>query len=100
MLPLEDRVLLVAAYRRTSLTLRRLAPPCGISKSAADRIVDHLGLALASQPRKRFRKDTVLVVDGTMVPTRDHLMSAGSRRRQCRPRPVAAELKIPWTDRL
>ncbi|MEU2058010.1 helix-turn-helix domain-containing protein [Streptomyces bungoensis] len=45
-LQLEDRVLLVAAYRRTNLTLRRLAPLFGISKSAADWIVDHLKAAL------------------------------------------------------
>jgi hypothetical protein len=38
-LPLEDRVLLVAAYWRTNLTLRQLAPLFGISKSAADRII-------------------------------------------------------------
>lgn len=57
-LPLEDRVLLVAAYWRTNLTLRQLAPLFGISKSAADRIIDHLGPALALQPRKRFRGDT------------------------------------------
>lgn len=36
-LPMEDRVLLVAAYWRTNLTLRQLAPLFGISKSAADR---------------------------------------------------------------
>jgi hypothetical protein len=42
-LPLEDRVLLVAAYWRTHLTLRQPAPLFGISKSAADRVVDHLG---------------------------------------------------------
>ncbi len=34
-LPLEDRVLLVAAYWRTNLTLRQLAPLFGVSKSAA-----------------------------------------------------------------
>lgn len=50
-LPLENRVLLVAAYWRTNLTLRQLAPLFGISKPAADRIIDHLG-----QPRKLFRK--------------------------------------------
>lgn len=38
-LPLEDRVLLVAAYWRTNLTLRQLAPLFGVSKSAAGRIV-------------------------------------------------------------
>ncbi len=64
-LPLEDRVLLVAAYWRTNLTLRQLALLFGVSKSAADRIVNHLAPALALQQRKRFRKDTVLIVDGT-----------------------------------
>ena len=49
-LPLEDGVLLVAAYRRTNLTLRQ-----------------------------RFRKDTVLIVDGTLVPTRDHQVAEQSK---------------------
>ncbi|MEU3513494.1 transposase [Streptomyces longwoodensis] len=78
-LPLEDRVLLVAAYWRTNLTLRQLAPLFGVSKSAADRIIDHLGPALALQPRRRFRKDTVLIVDGTLVPTRDRAVAASSK---------------------
>jgi Helix-turn-helix of DDE superfamily endonuclease len=64
-------VLLVAAYWRTNLTLRQLALLFGVSKSAADRIVAHLGPALGLQQRKRFRKDMVLIVDGTLVPTRD-----------------------------
>ncbi|GAA3946364.1 hypothetical protein GCM10022244_61540 [Streptomyces gulbargensis] len=55
-LPLEDRVLHVAAYWRTNLTLRQLAPLFGVSKSAADRIIGHLGPSLALQQRKRFRK--------------------------------------------
>ncbi|MEU2552265.1 transposase [Streptomyces sp. NPDC013313] len=78
-LRLEDRVLLVAAYWRTNLTLRQLAPLFGVSKSAADRIIDHLGPALALQQRKRFRKDTVLIVDGTLVPTRDHTIAEQSK---------------------
>ncbi|AJT62404.1 Putative transposase for insertion sequence element [Streptomyces lydicus] len=78
-LPLEDRVLLVAAYWRTNLTLRQLAPLFGVSKSAADRIIDHLGPSLALQPRKRFRKGTVLIVDGTLVPTRDHQVAEQSK---------------------
>ncbi|MFJ5850424.1 transposase [Streptomyces sp. NPDC092903] len=78
-LPLEDRVLLVAACWRTNLTLRQLAPLFGISKSAADRIIDDLGPSLALQPRKRFRKDTVLIVDGTLVPTRDHTIAEQSK---------------------
>src|SRR3954470_18088427 len=78
-IPLEDRVLLVAAYWRTNLTLRQLAPLFGVSKSAADRIIDHLGPALALQQRRRFRKDAVLIVDGTLVPTRDHQVAEQSK---------------------
>ncbi|MGW6060329.1 transposase [Streptomyces sp. NPDC055189] len=78
-LPLEDRVLLVATYWRTNLTLRQLAPLFGVSKSAADRIIDHLGPKLAFQPRQRFAKDTVLILDGTLVPTRDHAVAEQSK---------------------
>ncbi|MFD7454128.1 transposase [Kitasatospora sp. NPDC059827] len=78
-LPLEDRALLVAAYWRTNLTLRQLAPLFGISKSAADRVVDHLGPLLALKQRQRFHKDAVLIVDGTLVPTRDHSIAEKSK---------------------
>lgn len=78
-LPLEDRVLLVVAYWRTNLTMRQLAPLFGVSKSAAGRIIDQLGPMLALRPRKRFRKDTVLIVDGTLVPTRDHSIAERSK---------------------
>jgi hypothetical protein len=78
-IPLEDRLLLVAAYWRTNLTLRQLAPLFGVSKSAAGRIVGHLGPRLALKPRRRFRKDTVLIVDGTLVPTRDHTVAERSK---------------------
>ena len=78
-LPLEDRVLLVTTYWRTNLTLRQLAPLFGISKSAADRIIDHLGPLLALRPRLRFGKDAVLIVDGTLVPTRDHTIAEQSK---------------------
>jgi hypothetical protein len=78
-LPLHDRVLLVTAYWRTNLTLRQLAPLFGVSKSAADRIVDHLGPLLALRQRKRFCRETVLIVDGTLVPTRDHTVAEQSK---------------------
>lgn len=78
-LPLEDRALLLATYWRTNLTMRQLAPLFGVSKSSADRIIDHLGPMLALQPRRRFAKDTVLIVDGTLVPTRDHTIAAQSK---------------------
>ncbi|MGC4998769.1 transposase [Streptomyces sp. DT195] len=78
-LPLEDRALLVATYWRTNLTVRQLGPLFGVSKSAAGRIVDHLGPMLALQPRERFAKDTVLIVDGTLVPTREHTAAERSK---------------------
>ncbi|WP_345639240.1 transposase, partial [Streptomyces lacrimifluminis] len=78
-LALEDRILLVTAYWRTNLTMRQLAPLFGVSKSAADRIIDHLGPLLALRQRKRFRKNTVLIVDGTLVPTRDHTVAEQSK---------------------
>jgi hypothetical protein len=78
-LPLEDRVLLVSAHWRTNLTMRQLAPLLGVSKSAADRIIDRLGPALALRPRRRFATGTVLIVDGTLVPTRDHTIAEQSK---------------------
>ncbi|MEW2471636.1 transposase [Streptomyces sp. NPDC046994] len=78
-LPLEGRVLLVAAYWRTNLTMRQLAPLFGISKSAADRIIDHMAPLLALQQRRRFSDATVLIVDGTLVPTRDHTVAERSK---------------------
>ncbi len=95
-LPLEDRVLLVATYAcstrararrwtafsaswRTNLTLRQVAPLFGVSKSAVDRILDHLAPLLAISPARRPRKDTVYIVDGTLVPTRDRSVAASSK---------------------
>jgi hypothetical protein len=77
---LADRVLLVAVYYRTNLTLRQIAPLFGVSKSAAGRVVDHLGPYLALSPvTGRHRGDTVLIVDGTLVPTHDRRVSASSK---------------------
>lgn len=95
-LPLEDRFLLVAAYWRTNLTLRQLTTLCGISESAADRIIDRLGPSLTLQPRKRFRKGAVLNVDGTLVPTRDH--TGPSSRRTTGSRPITRSSSTPTAD--
>lgn len=79
-LSLADRVLLVATYYRTNLTLRQIAPLFGVSKSAAGRIVDHLAPHLVLEPQsRRHRPDTVLIVDGTLAPTHDRNMSARSK---------------------
>lgn len=48
--------------------MRQLGPLLGVSKSAADRVIDHLGPMLALQPRKRFAKDIMLIVDVTSCP--------------------------------
>jgi hypothetical protein len=77
-LSLEDRILLVVVYWRTNLTMRQLAPLFGVSNAVAWRIIDHLGPLLALQPRQRFRKDTVLIVDGTLVPTHDRTIAEQS----------------------
>jgi len=72
--------LLVAAYWRTNLTMRQLGPLSGISKSAADRVIDHIAPLLALAPvRRRHPADTVLIVDGTLVPTRDRGVAASSK---------------------
>ncbi|MFI8007436.1 transposase [Streptomyces sp. NPDC086010] len=78
-LPLEDRVLLVAIYWRTNLTMRQLAPLFGVSKSAANRVINDLGPRFALRPRQQFPKDAVLIVDGTLVPTRDHEVAEQSK---------------------
>lgn len=79
-LPLADRVLLVATYYRTNLTMRQLAPLFGIKTAAVHRIVDRLGPFLALAPaRRRYGPDTVLIVDGTLVPTRDRSIAASSK---------------------
>ena len=78
-LPLEDRVLLVATYWRTNLTMRQIGPLFGVSKSAADRVIDHIGLLALAPVRRRHPQGTVLIVDGTLVPTRDRSVAASSK---------------------
>ena len=51
----------------------------GVSKSATNRIIDRLGRLHAIEPRKRFSKDAALIVDGTLVPTRDHTVAEQSK---------------------
>ncbi|BDM70251.1 hypothetical protein HEK616_37380 [Streptomyces nigrescens] len=70
--------LVVTAYWRTNMTMHQLAPLFGISKSSADRSPTTsvrswccgLGAALP---------DAVLIVDGTLVPTRDHTVAEPSK---------------------
>lgn len=78
-LDLPDRVLLVAAYWRTNLTMRQLGHLFGISHSAVHRVLDTLGPLLALAPVRRRPRGQVAIVDGTLVPTRDHRLAAKSK---------------------
>ena len=78
-LTLPDRVLLVAVYWRTNLTLRQIGPLFGISHSAAHRVIDTVGPLLALTPERRRPQGQVAIVDGTLIPTRDHRLAAQSK---------------------
>jgi hypothetical protein len=61
-LPLADRVLLVATYYRTNLTMRQLAPLFGVKTAAVHRIIDRLNSYLTLAPaRRRYGPDTAQV---------------------------------------
>lgn len=70
---------MLTAYWRTNVTLRQLGPLFGVSKSAADRIVGRLAPLLALLPRRRLRRDTVLIMDSVLIPTRDHVVAEQSK---------------------
>lgn len=78
-LRLEDRVLLVAVYWRTNLTMRQIGPLFGVSHAAAHRVIDSLGPLLALAPVRKRRVDQVAIAGGTLVPTRDRRMAAPSK---------------------
>ncbi|MEV7123824.1 transposase family protein, partial [Kitasatospora griseola] len=79
-LSLEDRVLLVAVYYRTNLTMRRLAPLFGVSTAAAHRIIDrHSPFLALARTRRHPTADEVVIVDGTLVPTHDRSVAAPSK---------------------
>ncbi|TVP37431.1 hypothetical protein A3L22_27045 [Streptomyces griseus subsp. griseus] len=61
------------------MALRQLAPLFGVPKFAADRVIGHVGPLLALRTRKRFRKNTVLIVDAPLVPTHDHAVAEQSK---------------------
>jgi hypothetical protein len=79
-LPFCDRVLLVTLALRTNLTERQLAALFDVSQSQVDRTVrdltPHLAALLGPAPTDRRE---LWVVDGTLVPVRDHTRSAISK---------------------
>jgi DDE family transposase len=50
-----------------------------VSHSAAHRVIDTIGPLLALAPIRKRRIDQVAIVDGTLVPTRDHRLAAPSK---------------------
>ncbi|MDH6538060.1 hypothetical protein M2167_000562 [Streptomyces sp. SPB4] len=80
-LPLADRVLLVAVYFRTNLTMRQLGPLFGISPATVCRVIHRIGPLLALEPAPRPVADVerLWIVDGTLIPVRDRTVGASSR---------------------
>jgi hypothetical protein len=79
-LSLADRVLLTTVYYRTNLTFRQLALLFGISKSAANRVVQQVApLLVLPDGSGPPNPDTVVIVDGTLIPTYDRSVSASSK---------------------
>src|SRR5690349_24978250 len=80
-LPLADRVLMVAVYYRTNLTMRQLGPLFGVSASTVCRVIQRLGplLALESVCRQSDAAERLWIVDGTLVPVRDRHVGSSSR---------------------
>ena len=78
-LTLPDRVLLVVVYWRTNLTMRQIGPLFGVSHSAAHRVINTLGPLLALASVRRRPQGQVAIVDGTLVPTRDHRLATQSK---------------------
>jgi len=78
-LDLPDRVLLVAVYWRTNLTMRQIGPLFGVSHSAAHRVIDTLGPLLALAPVRRRPVCQIAIVGGTLIPTRDHRLATKSK---------------------
>ncbi len=80
-LPLSDRVLLVAVYYRTNLTMRQLALLFGISSATVCRVIQRLGPLLTLEPAARpaDAAERLWIVDGTLIPVRDRTVAASSR---------------------
>ncbi len=76
---------------------RRLAPLVGVSKFAVGRLIAHLGTALALRPRRRFRTDTVLIVDGRHRGIGPVIPHAGGDSRDS-PRCCGREGRPSWGD--
>ena len=79
--PLSRRLLVVCVTLRTNLTVRELAAVFAISKSQAHRIVTDLVPKIAILLPSTVDADRrwTWILDGTLVPTRDHWAAAKSK---------------------
>ena len=59
--------------------MRQLGPLFGLSAAGVYRVIDRLAPLLAAPSLSKPRKDTVLIVDGTLVPVRDRQVAAVSK---------------------
>lgn len=92
------RLLVACVALRTHLTMRELAAVVGFSKSTVHRVVAVFTprlAGLARPPVRRDRRET-WIVDGTLIPTRDHASAARSKnyRWSCN-----AQVLVQWRDR-
>lgn len=80
-LPLERRVVIACTSLRTNLTLRELAAVFGISSTQAHRIVTDVVRRLAALliTSRDLDRRYEWIVDGTLVPTRDHRVAAKAK---------------------
>jgi hypothetical protein len=76
---LRRRVAVVCIALRTNLTIRELAAVFAISRSQAHRIVADLVPRLAALLTVDIDRRRAWIVDGTLVPTRDHAAAARSK---------------------
>jgi len=76
---LGHRVLLTCVALRTNLTVRELAAITGLSKSSVHRIVASMTPRLAAITRWPGDRRFAWVLDGTLIPTRDHRCAAKAK---------------------
>lgn len=76
----QHRILITCVALRTNLTVRELAAMFGLSKSSAHRIVAATTRVLADTSAERaINRRWSWIVDGTLIPTRDHRVAARSK---------------------
>jgi hypothetical protein len=92
------RVVVACAALRVNLTVRELAAVVGLSKSTVHRILATLAPMLANlaRPPSHLDRRETWIVDGTLIPTRDHARAARSKnyRWSCN-----AQILVRWRDR-